>query len=52
LKLKEDPTKISQEENEVEGRSDSVLDRKEIELRTSGRLRKGPVTRNNDFYVQ
>jgi hypothetical protein len=40
LKLKEDPTEISQEENEVERKSDSVLDWKEIELQSSGRLRK------------
>jgi hypothetical protein len=32
LKWKEHPTEISQEENEVEGKSDSVLDRKKIEL--------------------
>jgi hypothetical protein len=51
LKWKEDPMEISQEENAVDGKSDSVLDQKEIESRLSGRLRKHLVTRNNFLWT-
>jgi len=46
---KEDLTEFSQEENEVEERSDGVLDWKVPELRSSERHRKQPVTRSDDF---
>jgi hypothetical protein len=46
---KEDLTEFSQEENEVEERSDGVLHWKVPELRSSERHRKQPVTRSDDF---
>jgi hypothetical protein len=50
LKWKEDPTENSQDENEVEGKSDSALEQKEQSSGSSGRLRKRPVTKN-DFLL-
>jgi hypothetical protein len=53
LKWKDNSKDISQEEKVVEEKSDCMLEREETGGRSSGKLRKQPVTRNYDvFYGQ
>jgi hypothetical protein len=50
LKWKDNPKDISQVEKVVEEKSDCMLEPEETGGRSSGKLRKQPVTRNYVFY--
>jgi hypothetical protein len=49
MKWKEDSTDLSPVENTIDRKSDDELELKGTEARTSGRCRKHPTTRKDDF---
>jgi hypothetical protein len=49
LKWKEDAMDLSPVENTLDRKSDGELEQKGTEAQTSGRCRKHPITRKDDF---
>jgi hypothetical protein len=49
LKWKEDSTDLSTVENTLDRKSDDELQQKGIKAQASGRCRKHPITRKDDF---